>query len=206
MFANFGFEEIFTEKIDFINSIDEKDTQDRWTNAKDFIANIESYKRFLSDLKLIRKDSSISGCLGALQVYSKKAVDFIGDRIKRIESNPEYAKMEQEINCLDELLLLNLLKDAGFKHRIIYLHLYRNHRQSRLAVRFRPYISMEEVESIKDRDLCVLYHPLKRRFSDKSRRILLKKIGYRYGLKNMVRELLYILKNRILKSIKPKAK
>lgn len=194
LFANFGFEEIFAERFDFLDSVDENDNKCKWSHAKEFLENIESYQRFLSDLKLTRKDSRISGCLGALQVYSKKAIDFIGDHIRIIETHPEYTKMEQKIHSLDELLLPNLLKDAGFEYRIIYLHKEKKH--PTLCVRWRPYVNRKEAESIENRDSYILYHPLKRNLFNRARGILLKKIGYRYSLKNMARELLYNIKIR----------
>lgn len=200
LFANFGFEEIFTKKFDFLDSVDENDNKCKWWQAKEFFKNIASYQRLISDLKLTRKDSRISGCLGALQAYSKKAIDFIADRIKIIENSPGYIEMIQKDLCLSELLVPNLLKDAGFEYRIIYLHKEEKHPP--LCVRWRPYISKKEVKSIENCDLSILYHPLKRALRDKTRRILLKKIGYRYGL---IIIYMYILK-KIRDSLKTKVK
>ena len=180
LFTNYGFEKLFTEKFDFLNSVDENNKR-KWQNSKDFLGNIESYERFISDLKLTRIDSKTPGCLGAFQAYSKKAIDFISGNIKIIEAHPEYAKMEQRVPCLDEVFLFNLLKDAGFEYRTIYLH-----QGTHSPIRFRPYITTEEVQSIRNSDLPILYHPVKRSLRDKARRVLLKKIGYRYGLQELL--------------------
>ena len=183
LFANYGFEQLFTEKFDFLDSVDEFDNQYQWFHTKFFLENIELYHRFLSSLKLARKDSRVSGCLGALQIYSKRAMDFIAGNLSVIEGYPEYRKMEQKFSCFDEIFLSNLLKDAGFKYRMIYLHKKTDY--SSLCVRWRPPISRSEVAAIESSNLYILYHPLKRTLRDQARRVLLKKIGYRYSLKEI---------------------
>ncbi len=183
LFANSGIDGIFAGKFDFLDSVDENDGKCNWLWAKKFSENIGSYHRILSDLGLSRKDARISGCLGAFQVHSKEAVNFIADRINIIENNPGYLTMKQKGLCLDELIVPNLLKDAGFAPRLTYLH--EGAPQSSWRMRWRPYIGKEEVAYAADRDLNIMYHPLKRDLRDEARRILLEKIGYRYGLKDM---------------------
>jgi hypothetical protein len=184
LFANYGLEKIFAEEFDFLDSVDDFDHKCKWDNARPFLKNIEPYKKILSDLKLSRIDSRISGCLCAFQIYSKEAVNFITGRIGAIENNPGYLEMIRQNLCLSELIVPNLLKDAGFKYKIVYLHEEKT--QPCWNIRWRPYINKDEVETIEKHLLPILYHPLKRSLSDKGRRILLKKIGYRYSLRDII--------------------
>lgn len=179
LFTNFGFEGIFDQKFDFLDSVDQSNDRYEWYHTKEFLKSAESYRRLLSDLELSRRDPRISGCFCALQIYSKKAVCFIADRIKIIESNIGYIEMVQKDLCLSELLIPNLLKDAGFKFRIIRLPEKKAGSPWR-GVRWRPHVGKEEIELLANRDLPVLYHPINRKFFDKTRMILLKKIGYKW--------------------------
>jgi hypothetical protein len=177
LFANYGFEKIFNRNFDFNASIQ----GEKWPHYYPFKNSMFYYEALLKDLHLRRKDNQIVATFFAFIVFSRRAVAFIVENIKKIEKSPAYNKLMQARFCLCEPLIGNLLKDAGF--------IFVTDTPPVQDVRYRPYWSIDEIAGKKTSELGILYHPVRRDGNNKFRKIIMQKTEIRKN-KNFFHNLL----------------
>ncbi|KKP65496.1 MAG: hypothetical protein UR61_C0020G0005 [candidate division WS6 bacterium GW2011_GWE1_34_7] len=170
LFANYGFEKIFCEPFDF--TIEHtKDEKHDWYHGRILLENIDLYEGILSDLKLKRKDKKIVGSIFATCVFSKKAIEFLEQILPILERSESYIKfmnLPLQGFAFDEVIIFNLLKDAGFTSKYI--------RPNPLETIKIDAWQYEEIKPIETKDLGIIYHKINRDISDSARRELLNKI------------------------------
>lgn len=171
LFANYGFEKIFTEPFDF--TIEHtKDENHDWYHGKVLLENIDLYEGILSDLGLKRKDSTIVGSIFATAIFSQRAINFLAKILPSLEKSKSYIEfMNLPIQgfAFCEVIVFNLLKDAGFVSKYI-----RPDPLDTIKIEAWKY---EEIEPIHPNDLGIVYHKINRDPSDPTRKLLLQKLA-----------------------------
>ncbi len=137
-----------------------------WYHGKVFAQHIDSYLDILKNIGVNRLDDRVVGNFNPLIILSRKAVDFLRERLEKIESSRGYkAIMELEFS-VGETLIYNILKDAGFRPKFISPQLKK-------GLRYRPYWEVDEYR----KDISI-YHPVTRKKNDLFRRLVGIKAGY----------------------------
>jgi len=169
LFANYGFKKLFKKKFDFSATTHNEESM-AWAHGNIFLDNIEHYKKILDDLGLRRKDKTVMVSLAALQIFSKRAINFIVKNLKTIENNKGYLKlMKIRRFPLDETIILNILKDAGF------IPLENPFMNEQGPVRWDYYWSKNEIKDKNASELGILYHPVRRDKNDEFRKAIIEK-------------------------------
>jgi glycosyltransferase involved in cell wall biosynthesis len=137
-----------------------------WYHGKIFSENINSYLDILKSIGLKRPDEKIVGNFNPLIILSRKAVEFLRERIEKIESADGYKALMALEFSVGETLIYNILKDAGLKAKFIDPDLKR-------GIRYRPYWEVDEYQKGVS-----IYHPVRRKKKDLFRRLIGIKAGY----------------------------
>lgn len=163
-----------------------------WYHGSAFLKNINHYLDILKDLGIERKDEAIVGNFNPMIILSRRAVDFLRDRIGAIESSSGYGELMKMEFSVGETLIFNILKDAGFKYKYIDPKLKR-------GIRYRPYWEVDEF----DGEISV-YHPVRRRRkNDLFRHLVGIKAGYDKKYLFLIPIFIYYVYRKAIKAFLP---